>query len=127
MTAEALWLLAGLLLAHYLGDFTPLASARMQEAKANAGPLPTIGAHAGIHGLLVGLAVALLAAPVWTLIIAAAAIEFVTHFGLDTVRARLGRRFPKLNDPGQRAFWYALGADQLGHGLVLLGLAFLVL
>ena len=127
MTASASWLLAGLLLAHCLGDFSPLATGRMQVAKANGGPMYLIAGHAAVHMVLVTAAVILVARPTWSLILAAAGIELVTHFLLDAGRARLGRRFPAFNDHRDNTFWYALGADQLAHGLVLVWIAGLVL
>ena len=127
MTAQALWLMAALLFAHYLGDFTPLATARMQEAKANGGPLRPIVAHALVHAVLVTAVVAVLVSTAGTLLAAVAALEFGTHFALDAFRARLGRRVPAFNDPGRNSFWYMLGADQLVHGLVLVGVVALAL
>ncbi len=127
MTAQALWLMAALLVAHYLGDFTPLATARMQEAKANGGPLLPIAAHALVHTFLVTAIVAVLVGTAGALLAAVAALEFGTHFALDAFRARLGRRVPAFKDPGRNSFWYMLGADQLAHGLVLVGVAALAL
>jgi hypothetical protein len=127
MTAQTVWLLAGLLLAHSLGDFSPLATPRMLEAKANGGPLGFIALHAAVHTLLITLVIILVASPASSLILIAAAIEFSTHFALDAVRALLATRFPALNEPADNRFWYALGIDQLFHGLVLVGLAGLVL
>ena len=133
MTTAAAWLLAGLFLAHFLGDFTPLATDRMQVAKASGGPLSLIAGHAAVHTVLVALAIGIavgLGFPVqsaWTVVAAAAAIEFVTHFAIDALRAQLSRRSLHYHDPGERRFWVALGLDQLAHGLVLVGLAALVL
>ncbi len=127
MTAQALWLMAALLVAHYLGDFTPLATVRMQEAKANGGPLRPIAAHALVHTFLVTAIVAVLVGTAGALLAAVAALEFGTHFALDAFRARLGRRVPAFKDPGRNSFWYMLGADQLAHGLVLVGVAALAL
>ena len=123
MNDEAVWLLVGLLLAHFLGDFTPLATPRMQAAKANGGPMLPIAGHAGVHTVLVTAAVAVFVMPAWTILAAVAAIEFGTHFALDAMRARLGQHVPALQDPTRNPFWYALGVDQLAHGLVLVGLA----
>lgn len=127
MSGEAILLLLGLFFGHFLGDFTHLATARMHYAKSNGGPLLDIAGHAAVHGVLVAVVVATLAAPAWSIVVAAAAIELVTHFALDAGRARLGRRYSTLNDPRRRPFWYALGFDQFAHGLVLLALAAIVL
>ncbi len=127
VSLQAVWLLTGLLAAHCVGDFSPLATTRMLEAKANGGPLLSIAGHAAVHTLLAGIVVALLARPALPGLALAAGLVFVTHFALDAGRALLGRRFRVLNDTRQRAFWYALGLDQLGHGLVLVGVAALIL
>lgn len=127
MTAQAFWLLAGFLCAHCAGDFSPLATARMQEAKADGGPLLAIAAHAAVHGLLVAVVAALVVGLDPAALALAFGLVFVTHFLLDAGRARLGQRFPVLNDPGGSPFWHALGIDQLAHALVLLGLAALLL
>ena len=63
MTAEAAWLLAFLLIGHFLGDFTPLSTPSMLRAKAVGTPLGPIGAHAAVHAGLVAVAVALVAGP----------------------------------------------------------------
>jgi hypothetical protein len=127
MTIQAFWLLAGLLAVHSIGDFSPLATARMLEAKSNGGPLSQIAVHALVHTILVTIIIVVVAGAALPLIAIAAAIEFTTHFALDAGRSRLGQRYPALNDVRRNAFWYALGVDQLGHALVLVGLAALSL
>ena len=117
------WLLIGLLAGHFIGDFTPLATTRMQHAKANGGPLGPILAHAGVHAALVTLVLIALAPAGAGAVAAAAAFEFGTHFLLDTTRARLGARVPALGDPAGRPFWTLLGLDQFGHAVVLVLIA----
>lgn len=126
MTDRAAILLLGLLLAHYLGDFSDLASDRVQEAKAHGGPIGLIAAHAAVHGVLIGLVGLVVVGPAWSLLALAVGIEFVTHFVIDVGRARLGARVPAIQDVERRAFWYALGADQLAHKAVLVGLTVLL-
>ena len=123
MNGDPFWLLAGLLIAHYVGDFTPLATQGMQRAKANGGPLSLIAGHASVHTLLVTGVFAVFLGPAWLTLAVVAAIEFLSHFAIDAGRSRLGQRLPTLNDPRRSPFWYALGVDQLAHGLVLVGLA----
>jgi hypothetical protein len=118
--------MAALLVAHFLGDFTPLATARMQEAKAVGRPLGPITAHSFIHAVLVAIAVGLAARPGWQMVGAAAAIEFWTHLAIDWTRGRMGAAIPALSDSGDQQFWTALGLDQLAHGLVLVWIAWLV-
>ena len=127
MTGEAAVLLCGLFLAHYLGDFTPLATRRMLAAKADAKPLWPIAAHAGVHTGLMALVIALASSPGRSVLLLACAIQFITHFLLDAGRARLGRRYPVLNDPTRSRFWHALGLDQLAHAVVLIAVAAIVL
>lgn len=127
MSGQTAVLLAFLFVAHFLGDFTPLASARIQEAKVTGTPLVPIAAHALIHAVLVGIAVAAIARPEAMVVAAAVAIEFWTHFGLDWLRGKLAARRPGLSDPSRQVFWTVVGLDQLAHTLVLVGIAALVL
>jgi hypothetical protein len=126
VTEFAAGLLACLLVAHYVGDFTPLSTGRMLEAKAAGGPISLIGSHAGVQAMLVGLVVGVASGFNLHLVALAVAIEFVTHFAIDLTRGRLGGRFPKMRDPTNREYWWVLGLDQLAHCLVLVLIAFLV-
>lgn len=119
-------LLAWLLVAHWLGDFTPLSTGRMLEAKAIGSPISLIASHAGVHALLVGLVVGAATRFDLRLTGAAVAIEFVSHFAIDLGRGRLGARYPGMKDPADRVFWSVLGLDQLAHSLVLVYIAFMV-
>ncbi len=127
MTSEAAILLCGLFLAHYCGDFTPLATRRMLEAKVAAQPLWPIAAHAGVHTALMALVIVLAASPDPAILLLACAVQFVTHFVLDAGRARLGRWYPALNDASRSRFWHVLGLDQLAHAIVLILVATIVL
>lgn len=127
MTEQTAVLLIFLFVGHFLGDFTPLATARMLEAKLTGSPIGPIALHALVHAVLVGLAVAAIARPVPMLILAAVTVEFWTHLGLDWVKGKMSVRRPALGDPGQPIFWTILGIDQLAHALVLVGIAFLAL
>lgn len=123
MTDVGAGLLSSLFLAHFLGDFTPLSTRRMRDAKAVGRPAGPIAAHAGVHALLVGVAVMVAGPPNLFLLAGAMAWEFGTHLGIDWFRGRLGGRYPSLQDPRTRAFWTTLGLDQLAHYLVLLSIA----
>jgi hypothetical protein len=72
MTTTAILLLVVLFVAHYLGDYTPLATPRMQRAKAAGRPVGPIAAHALVHAALVALAVLAVARPDARLLAAAA-------------------------------------------------------
>ena len=127
MTASGALLMAALLVAHGLGDFTPLVTARIRQAKAEAGPMRLIALHAGIHAGLVGLVVLLFSRPAAPVVALAVGIELTTHFVIDAGRARLGVAMPRFADMRTNPFWWVLGFDQLLHGLVLIWIAFLVL
>lgn len=127
MSETGVLLLVALFVAHDLGDFTPLATARIRRAKAEGGPMGSIALHAGVHAVLVGLAVFAVVRPSASILGLAVGTEFATHFAIDAVRARIGVRIPALTNWNSNPFWWALGLDQLLHGLVLIGIAFLVL
>ena len=127
MSTTATTLLVALFVGHFLGDFTPLATARMQKAKAQGGPMGPIAAHAGVHTLLAAISVLAVLRPGLSVVAAVAAVELVTHFAIDAVRARIGVRVSALSDPSSNPFWWALGVDQLLHGLVLIGIAAMAL
>ena len=127
MTGTATLLLAVLMAGHFLGDYTGLSTPKMLEAKSSAKSPGWILMHAGVHSVLVGVAVAVIAAPGWSVVSVAAAIQFLTHFAIDALRAWLGVRRPRLRDPDSKSFWYVLGLDQLAHGLVLVAILAYVL
>ncbi len=127
MTQQVTALLALLLVGHFLGDFTPLSTPRMQEAKLTGSPIGPIALHALMHAVVVGIAVVAIIRPTPLLILAAVAIEFWTHLGVDWFRGRMSARSPALRDHDQSVFWTALGLDQLAHVLVLLIIAVVVL
>ena len=127
MTVTAVVLLLALFVAHDLGDFTPLATARIRRAKAEGGPMGPIAVHAGVHAVLVGVVVLLVIRPPAPVLGLAMSLEFLTHFEIDDSRARLGLRAPALADMRSNPFWWALGVDQLLHTSVLVGIAVLVL
>lgn len=119
-------LLVLLFVAHFLGDFTPLLSRRMLEAKASGAPLGPFVHHAAIHGSLVALAVAVAVRPGLELLAMAASLEFGSHLAIDWIRARAGKKWPAQANPSTQTYWTALGLDQLAHALVLVGIAALV-
>ena len=127
MSGLAIVLLVFLFLGHFLGDFTPLATDRMQAAKRDGKPLGPIALHALVHAALVGVAVVAIARPMPMLALAAVAVEFWTHLGIDWYRGRLSSRHEALRDTDGRLYWSVLGLDQLAHALVLVVIAVLAL
>lgn len=126
MTLEAAGLLTALMLAHFLGDFSILANARIIESKATGGPVLTIALHAAIHGLLTAPVLFAFSGSPNASLVATSGIV-VTHFAIDLVRSRLGLRFPALTDVTRKPYWTALGFDQFLHGLILIWAAMTVL
>jgi hypothetical protein len=125
VTTEAAWLLAGLMTAHFLGDFTVLATPRMLESKATGRDFGWIAAHAGVHGALV--TPVLLVFESFDRALAAIAVVTLSHLIIDAGRALLLVRYSILADATRKMFWSALGFDQLLHGLVLIWVASYVL
>lgn len=115
------WLIAGLLTTHFLGDFTALATARMQEAKATGSAPGWVAAHGAVHGILSTPLLLMFASSGSAF--SYAAIVAASHFAIDMARSRLGVRFEILTDPTARPFWTAVGFDQLLHGLVIVWVA----
>ena len=71
--------------------------------------------HSAIHVALTPL-VYLVLAPASLLVVAGIAVgEFAVHYHTDWLKEQLGHR--KGWTGNDRAFWYALGTDQLVHGL----------
>lgn len=126
MSGQAITLLGLLFVGHFLGDFTPLATRRMQEAKVGAGPPVLIVAHAGVHTVLVFVIVWLVTRSTQAAL-TGVAIQLPTHSVIDYVKMRLGLASEALREPSHGAYWSLFGLDQLAHTLVLLATAAMVL
>lgn len=126
MNDSAALLLVLLFAAHFLGDFTPLSTARMQQAKSVGRPIAPIAAHAAVHAVLVAIAIAIATWPGTALAAAAVGVAFLSHLAIDWARGRLGAVRPGLSNPETQAFWSVLGLDQFAHAMVLLWIAVLV-
>jgi len=111
-------LLIALLVAHWFGDFTPLSTPWMLNAKRFGKPLFPIFVHAGVHAVLV--AVVLFFYCDVRLLAVLAGFEWITHFFIDVLKGRLQSVFPVLNDVHRSPFWMLFGADQFLHILVLI-------
>lgn len=122
-----MWLLVSLFIAHFLGDFTPLSTRRMQEAKATGRPVGPIAAHAGVHAALLAVAVTLSAWPGVVLLAVVVGLEFATHLAIDWMKGRFSAGHPAVSNPQYQAFWTVLGVDQLAHYLVLIWIASIAL
>ena len=110
-------LLIALLVCHYLADFC-LTFPIMIRAKADGRHLWPIMLHAFVHTLLVGLCL-LIWGVTWNMLLLLMALELISHFLIDTCKARLSARFPYLADLRNKLYWMLYGFDQLLHLLVL--------
>ncbi|PRY73645.1 DUF3307 domain-containing protein [Halomonas ventosae] len=114
MSADALSLLMGLVLAHLVGDFLLQPRPWVEERYRLRHRSPRLLQHAGLHGLLAGgvLLVASVAMPrgLATVLLGALTVA-ASHWLIDLVKARL---------PAGELRWFLL--DQVAHLLVLLGL-----
>jgi len=102
-------LMSVFLLKHFIADF-PLQTQWMVQGKARPTDwhLP-LQAHAGIHAAFTALIILPLAPQLLWL----AAVEWLAHIIIDKLKVDVSRGW----HPGQPKFWWALGADQLAHGL----------
>ena len=125
MTDPAVFALAGLALLlakHFLCDFV-LQTARHVEFKGIYGH-PAGIEHSAIH--LAGTVPCLWLLGVRLLPLALiAAAEFVIHYHEDWLKEQIVRRNGWT--PTDRAFWLALGADQLVHNATYLAMIFVVM
>ncbi|MDI5892303.1 DUF3307 domain-containing protein [Halomonas rhizosphaerae] len=114
MSANALSLLMGLVLAHLVGDFLLQPRTWVEERYRLRHRSPRLFQHAGLHGLLAGgvLLVASAAMPRGLAAVLLGALAVATsHWLIDLGKARL---------PAGELRWFLL--DQAAHLLVLLGL-----
>lgn len=109
MTLAALTALLLLLAKHFLFDF-PLQTPYQAANKGIYGHPGGI-VHSGLHAAGTGVVLAFF--PVGLpLLLAILAAEFLIHYHLDWIKARMVRRYAP--DPGV-GFWSIFGLDQLAH------------
>lgn len=109
-------------IAHFLGDFTHLSTKEMLEAKATGWPLTPIAKHALVHACLMMVVLAFFT----DLSFEFAAMQFISHFVIDTLKGRMNVWFPVVKDPSKKAHWYLFGADQLLHQIVIIFMVHMV-
>lgn len=109
---------------HWAGDFSPLSTAWMLNAKRFGKPLLPILAHAGVHTLLFFTAIFALRG--FDMALLAAAIQLPTHFAIDVFKGKMNVWFPELQSFENKFHWWVFGADQLLHQSVIIGTANLV-
>ncbi len=114
---------------HWLADFTHLSTDKMLAAKRKGMPLLPILNHAGIHGALMGLVLAVyLKGSLHTMAIVFLAMGFetATHFIIDVLKGRLNVWYPQLANPANKFHWYIFGVDQFLHQMVIIIIAYYV-
>jgi hypothetical protein len=102
------------LVKHFLADFPLQPHGSMKGSRVLTEWVPDLILHCQVHTLLTCLIVLCLDVPDK---VAAGVVtaDFVLHLIIDRIKAHpdLGGRWK----PNQKAFWVALGLDQLAHGL----------
>ncbi len=104
---------------HFFGDFTPLSTPWMLEAKKTGRPLIPILAHALIHAILHFFIVIF-----WTMdfniAICVFTIQLLTHWVIDILKGRMNVwcSISLVNDPIK--FWALFGVDQLLHQSIII-------
>jgi hypothetical protein len=110
-------LLSLLFICHFLGDYV-FTTPRMLEAKQNGKPLGPIAAHAGVHAILMYVAMYFLV--LFESLIMMTLFQFFAHFFTDVLKGRLQFYFPKLADTKNKSHWILFGADQLAHSAAII-------
>jgi len=110
--------LIGLLICHWLADYTWLSNSWMLNAKRFGKPLLPILAHAMVHTVLMWLFLSLFFGFTKT-VMAAAFFQLITHFLIDVWKGRMNGWFPVLQSPDNKFHWVVFGFDQLLHGIVI--------
>lgn len=111
-------LLVVLLACHYLADFC-LTTPAMIRAKADGKDLSPIVLHSSVHAVLIGLCLIAFGVE-WQRSLVLMLLELVSHFVIDTSKARLSARRPYLADMRYKPYWMVFGFDQLLHLLIII-------
>ncbi len=122
MATLVLILLAGLQIKHFAADYL-LQTNWMLAGKCSPAH-PGGYAHVGVHAIG-SLIVLLLAGVPLALTMMLVVAEAVLHYLIDMSKARWSRTHS--SDMQSRAFWAAMGADQLMHQLTYAAMIFIVL
>ncbi|OWU70595.1 DUF3307 domain-containing protein [Marinibacterium profundimaris] len=118
VTGQILILLVLLQIKHMFADFY-LQTPRMLSGRETYVHLGR-AEHAGVHALGSMIVFVLMGTPVLlTLLIVAA--EWIVHFHIDWAKARWS--MCKQHTPSEAGYWRATGADQFGHQLTYLAMA----
>jgi hypothetical protein len=123
MSKQTIYLIFSLQIAPLIGDFSPLSTKWMLEAKLKGKPLLPILCHALVHASLMFVPIhiftnysmkALDKADLMIL------FQLISHFTIDVWKGRMGVWFPSLSINTNAEFWYLFGFDQFLHQCVIL-------
>lgn len=120
---------AFLLAAHFTLDFGYFLTPEMLKAKDTGSPLFPIAKHALAHTLAMSIIIAMFCPNVnfLTCIAVAASIEFFSHWFIDTMKGKIGTRFPALKDSSNPLFWHLFALDQFLHVTIIIAISNLTL
>ena len=114
-----IYILLSLFFGHFLGDFSPLSTRKMNRAKVSGNHISQIMLHALVHATLVGL-VCFIFRLEYKEILLLFAFQFITHFLIDLTKAKLTISFKVFQDSTTKPFWILFGFDQYLHAVVMI-------
>lgn len=114
-------LLIGLLITHWLADFTHLLEPCMLEAKRAGKPILPIIAHASVHAILAAIVCFYYVSDL-VVFISLIYWQLITHALIDIWKGRMQNRFAAFQNPLNPYHWYLFGFDQLLHVLVIISM-----
>lgn len=120
-------LLVLLNICHFLADYTWLSTPWMLRAKFEGRPLFPILVHAQVHAILMGTVLHFyLHGNIWKWdkVDDLFFFQWITHFGIDTLKGRMNVWFPSLKSPVNVLHWTVFGGDQLLHQIVIILMAY---
>lgn len=122
-------LLLTLFFCHFLADYTHLSTAWMLNAKRLGKPLFPILAHAGVHSLLMGIALTILGYGnllQFDIVDKLMIFQLFTHFIIDMWKGRMNGWFPSLQSPANKWHWIVFGIDQYFHAVVIILMVYFI-
>jgi hypothetical protein len=112
-------ILIGLLICHWLADYTHLSTSWMLNAKRLGTPIHPIFVHATVHATLMFLVLNLFFGITGNLLIGLFLFQLITHFSIDLWKGKMNMWFPSLQSPANKGHWIVFGFDQLLHAIVI--------
>lgn len=119
-------LLIALNFCHLLADYSHLSRPWMLSAKKIGKPLTPILAHAGVHAVLMTIAIRSIGWVSPSLLVNLFLIQLFTHFAIDVLKGKLNVLIPSLTNPINVWHWIIFGLDQFLHQCVIIGMVFYV-